>query len=108
MLKPAEQPPLGTHPALRLWHPSGRAHSSAVPSPIPPQIPDSQKDVGSNHAVSALKFRILTNFMKLGYSVFLSGGQPARALQAGTQRCCGGATCLRCPPACFAAVRPAC
>lgn len=36
------------------------------------KIPDSQKDVGSNHAVSALKFRILTNFMKLGYSVFLS------------------------------------
>ncbi|KAL4430612.1 hypothetical protein ABPG77_005852 [Micractinium sp. CCAP 211/92] len=36
------------------------------------QIPDSQKDVGSNHAVSALKFRILTNFMKLGYAVFLS------------------------------------
>lgn len=36
------------------------------------KIPDSQKDVGSNHAVSALKFRILQNFMKLGYSVFLS------------------------------------
>ncbi|KAL4437001.1 hypothetical protein ABPG75_004140 [Micractinium tetrahymenae] len=35
-------------------------------------IPDSQKDVGSNHAVSALKFRILAHFMKLGYSVFLS------------------------------------
>jgi hypothetical protein len=30
--------------------------------------------VGSNHAVSALKFRILQNFMKLGYSVLLSGG----------------------------------
>ncbi|PSC74665.1 glycosyltransferase CAZy family GT77 [Micractinium conductrix] len=36
------------------------------------KIPDSQKDVGSNHAVSALKFRILQNFLKLGYSVFLS------------------------------------
>lgn len=36
------------------------------------KIPDSQKDSGSNHAVSALKFRILQNFLKLGYSVFLS------------------------------------
>lgn len=36
------------------------------------KIPDSQKDVGSNHAVSALKFRILQNFIKLGYAVFLS------------------------------------
>lgn len=35
-------------------------------------IPDSQKNSGSNHAVSALKFRILQNFIKLGYSVFLS------------------------------------
>ncbi|PRW58051.1 glycosyltransferase CAZy family GT77 [Chlorella sorokiniana] len=35
-------------------------------------IPDSQKNAGSNHAVSALKFRILQNFIKLGYSVFLS------------------------------------
>ena len=39
------------------------------------QIPDSQKDVGSNHAVSALKFRILQNFLKLGYAVFLSGAR---------------------------------
>lgn len=36
------------------------------------KIPDSQKDTGSNHAVSAMKFRILTNFVKLGYSVLLS------------------------------------
>lgn len=36
------------------------------------KIPDSQKSVGENHAVSALKFRILTNFLKLGYAVFLS------------------------------------
>ncbi|KAL4858268.1 Arabinosyltransferase RRA2 [Chlorella vulgaris] len=36
------------------------------------KIPESQKDSGSNHAVSALKFRILQNFMKLGYSTFLS------------------------------------
>lgn len=35
-------------------------------------IPDSQKNVGSNHAVSALKFRILTHFIKLGYAVLLS------------------------------------
>ena len=37
------------------------------------QIPDSQKQAGSNHAVSALKFRILTEFIKLGYAVLLSG-----------------------------------
>lgn len=37
------------------------------------QIPESQKETGSNHAVSALKFRILQRFMRLGYSVFLSG-----------------------------------
>lgn len=36
------------------------------------QIPDSQKDVGSNHAVSGLKFRILKNFLDLGYAVLLS------------------------------------
>lgn len=36
------------------------------------QIPDSQKDVGSNHAVSGLKFRILQRFLKLGYAVLLS------------------------------------
>eukprot|EP00887_Chlorella_sp_A99_P008059 scaffold12.g8059.t1 len=36
------------------------------------EIPDSQKNVGSNHAVSALKFRILTHFVRLGYAVFLS------------------------------------
>ena len=35
-------------------------------------IPDSQKNAGSNHAVSALKFRILKQFMELGYSVLLS------------------------------------
>lgn len=35
-------------------------------------IPESQKDSGSNHAVSALKFRILTPFLELGYSVLLS------------------------------------
>lgn len=36
------------------------------------QIPESQKNVGSNHAVSGLKFRILQRFLKLGYSVLLS------------------------------------
>ena len=36
------------------------------------KIPESQKDLGSNHAVSALKFRILQRFMNLGYSVLLS------------------------------------
>lgn len=36
------------------------------------EIPESQKNTGSNHAVSALKFRILKRFMELGYSVLLS------------------------------------
>lgn len=36
------------------------------------EIPKSQKDAGSNHAVSALKFRILKRFLDLGYSVLLS------------------------------------
>lgn len=36
------------------------------------EIPESQKNNGGNHAVSALKFRILSRFMKLGYSVLLS------------------------------------
>lgn len=36
------------------------------------EIPDSQKNNGGNHAVSALKFRILSRFLNLGYSVLLS------------------------------------
>lgn len=36
------------------------------------EIPESQKNSGSNHAVSALKFRILTHFLNLGYAVLLS------------------------------------
>jgi hypothetical protein len=36
------------------------------------EIPDSQKNAGSNHAISGLKFHILREFMLLGYSVFLS------------------------------------
>jgi len=36
------------------------------------EIPESQKNSGSNHAVSALKFRILKPFLQLGYSVLLS------------------------------------
>jgi hypothetical protein len=35
-------------------------------------IPEAQKDSGSNHAVSALKFRILARFLRLGYGVLLS------------------------------------
>ena len=35
-------------------------------------IPESQKNSGSNHAVSALKFRILRPFLELGYGVLLS------------------------------------
>jgi Nucleotide-diphospho-sugar transferase len=36
------------------------------------QITESQKKTGSNHAISALKFKILKEFLDLGYSVLLS------------------------------------
>lgn len=36
------------------------------------QISEAQKDVGSNHAVSGLKFKILRHFLQLGYAVLLS------------------------------------
>lgn len=36
------------------------------------KISESQKDVGMNHAVSGLKFKILQRFLKLGYAVLLS------------------------------------
>jgi Nucleotide-diphospho-sugar transferase len=36
------------------------------------QIKDVQKDTGSNHAISALKFEIIREFLALGWSVFLS------------------------------------
>ena len=36
------------------------------------QITDSQKNTGSNHAISALKFKIIKEFLDLGYSVLLS------------------------------------
>lgn len=36
------------------------------------QIEESQKGTGSNHAISALKFKILREFLDLGYSVLLS------------------------------------
>lgn len=36
------------------------------------QISEMQKDVGENHAVSGLKFRILQRFLVLGYAVLLS------------------------------------
>ncbi len=36
------------------------------------QIEQSQQGTGSNHAISALKFRILREFLELGYSVLLS------------------------------------
>ena len=36
------------------------------------QISEAQKDVGSNHAVSGLKFKILSHFLQLGYAVLLS------------------------------------
>ena len=36
------------------------------------QISASQQHVGSNHAVSGLKFKILQKFLQLGYAVLLS------------------------------------
>lgn len=36
------------------------------------KIPKAQANNGNNHAVSAMKFRILRSFLRLGYSVFLS------------------------------------
>ena len=36
------------------------------------QISAAQKDVGSNHAVSGLKFKVLRDFLQLGYAVLLS------------------------------------
>lgn len=36
------------------------------------QVAKAQEGAGDNHAVSAMKFRVLRNFLKLGYSVFLS------------------------------------
>lgn len=36
------------------------------------QISAAQKDVGSNHAVSGLKIKILRHFLQLGYAVLLS------------------------------------
>ena len=36
------------------------------------QVSESQKDVGENHAVSGLKFKIIKRFLDLGYAVLLS------------------------------------
>jgi hypothetical protein len=60
--------------------PACQNNPTANPASPHLQIPESQKDAGSNHAVSALKFRILQNFLKLGYAVFLSGARADLAL----------------------------
>jgi hypothetical protein len=39
---------------------------------MPVEIPKSQADTGSNHAVSAMKFGILKKFLMLGWAVLLS------------------------------------
>jgi hypothetical protein len=36
------------------------------------QVTKSQKDTGSNHAISALKFGIIKKFLQLGWAVLLS------------------------------------
>ncbi|EFN57650.1 hypothetical protein CHLNCDRAFT_9428, partial [Chlorella variabilis] len=38
----------------------------------PVVIPDSQKDTGSNHAISAMKYEIIREFLQLGWDVLLS------------------------------------
>lgn len=38
----------------------------------PVRIPDSQKDTGSNHAISAMKYEIIREFLELGWNVLLS------------------------------------
>ncbi|KAL4859773.1 Arabinosyltransferase RRA3 [Chlorella vulgaris] len=38
----------------------------------PVVIPDSQKDTGSNHAISAMKYEIIREFVSLGWDVLLS------------------------------------
>lgn len=38
----------------------------------PVVIPDSQKDTGSNHAISAMKYEIIREFLQLGWNVLLS------------------------------------
>ncbi len=37
----------------------------------PVVIPDSQKDTGSNHAISAMKYEIIREFLQLGWDVLL-------------------------------------
>ena len=37
-----------------------------------PQVDASQKDTGANHAISALKFKILQEFLELNWHVLLS------------------------------------
>ena len=49
----------------------GTAHGDNGSMP-PLQITESQKKTGSNHAISALKFKIIHEFLDLGYSVVLS------------------------------------
>lgn len=39
---------------------------------MPVPVPESQRDTGANHAISALKFGVLKKFLALGWSVLLS------------------------------------
>mmetsp|Transcript_13551 Transcript_13551/g.40975 ORF Transcript_13551/g.40975 Transcript_13551/m.40975 type:complete len:430 (-) Transcript_13551:85-1374(-) len=49
------------------------AESKGIPAhEIHVEIPKAQAGNGDNHAVSAMKFRVLRKFLRLGYSVFLS------------------------------------
>lgn len=58
-----------------LWHIDSRAaeHCDAERCKCTcSQISHAQKDTGSNHAISALKFKIIKEFLDLGYNVLLS------------------------------------
>ena len=46
----------------------------------PVKIPDTQKDTGSNHAISAMKYEIIYEFLQLGWDVLLRwvGGRAGR------------------------------
>lgn len=67
------------------------------------QIPAAQAGNGDNHAVSALKFRMLRHFLQLGYSVLLSDvvRRPAPSLAVHLRFCANMHTVLQCRLRCW-------
>lgn len=41
------------------------------------QIPETQANTGDNHSISAMKFEIIHEFLKLGWNVLLRCGRAA-------------------------------